>query len=182
MARIGTTFITGVLFAGAILLTGRSIASEEPAQQAAKPRRSGEPSAKVRITADDWFNTYYDELYFTGLGLGRGVHAYRNPAWHLLVRFAPRRDTEITVLDRYHDNPYRPSPTQLRQSRSGIVQPGDVKTFTTILLPHGPAFDVAPFAEWAQFVVDHDETTLVRVMTEFDNINHLRQTHWGLLQ
>ncbi|NOX55294.1 MAG: hypothetical protein GXP27_12825 [Planctomycetes bacterium] len=131
---------------------------------------------------DDWFNTYYEWLYHTGLGLGRGVHAFRNPAWDLLVRFAPRSGTEITVLDRYNDNPYRPSPTQLRQSWSGIVRAGDTKTFTTILLPHGPAFDVRQFADWARFVQDDDNTTLVRVTTEEDNINHLRRSHWVLLQ
>ncbi|NOZ24004.1 MAG: hypothetical protein GXP25_23245 [Planctomycetes bacterium] len=131
---------------------------------------------------DDWFNAYYEYIYYTGLGLGKGVHAYRNPAWDLLVRFAPRADTRITVQDRYEDNPFRTSPTMLRQSWAGIAKVGDVKTFTTILLPHGPAFDVTPYADWAQFVVDNDKTTLVHVRTEMDNMHHFQETHWVLLQ
>ena len=131
---------------------------------------------------EDWFNTYYEWIYFTGLGLGRGVHAYRNPAWDLLVRFAPRVETQVTVVDRYKDNPYRPSPTQLRQSWTGIVTPGDVKTFTTILLPHGPALDVVPYAEWARFVVYGDDVSLVHVTTEVDNMHEFRDNHWVLLQ
>jgi hypothetical protein len=86
------------------------------------------------------------------------------------------------VLDRYRDNPYRPSPTQLRQSWSGIVRDGDRRTFTTILLPHRPAFDVTPFAGWAKFLRDDDDTTLVRVTTESDDRNRLQRTHWVLLQ
>ncbi len=131
---------------------------------------------------DDWFNTYYEYIYFTGLGLGKGVHAYRNPAWDLLVRFAPRTECKLSVTDRYADNPYRPSPTQLRQSWTGIATPGLTLTFTSVLLPHGPAFDVRPFADWVEFPVDNDGTTLVRVKTEFDNLHHFRETHWVLLQ
>ncbi|MBT3376818.1 MAG: hypothetical protein HN742_09800 [Lentisphaerae bacterium] len=130
----------------------------------------------------DWFNTYYEYIYFTGLGLGKGVHAYRNPAWDLLVRFAPREDCELSVSDRFGDNPYRPSPTQLRQSWTGIATPGQTFTFTSVLLPHGPAFDVRPYADWIEFLVDNDDTTLVRVRTEFDNVHHFQSTHWLLLQ
>jgi len=130
----------------------------------------------------DWFNAYYEYIYFTGLGLGRGVHAYRNPAWDLLVRFGPREGTQITALDRYEDNPYRPSPTQLRQSWEGIVQAGDVKTFTSVLLPHVPAFDVTKYADWIEILADSDETTLVKVRTEFDHLHHFQEVHWVLLQ
>jgi len=131
---------------------------------------------------DQWFNTYFEWIYFTGLGLGKGVHAYRNPAWDLLVRFAPRDETRISVMSRYDDNPWRPCPTTLRQSWAGIVEPGDVKTFTTILLPHAPAHDVTPFADWAEFITDDDDTTLVRVRTETDDRNHRQSLHWVLLQ
>ena len=42
--------------------------------------------------------------------------------------------------------------------------------------------NVEPYAQWAQFVLDDDDTTLVRVTTEFDNLNHLQESHWLLLQ
>ena len=131
---------------------------------------------------DDWFNTYYEWIYFTGLGLGKGVHSFRNPAWDLLVRYAPREDTRITVLDRYEDNPYRTSGTQLRQSWTGIARAGETKTFTTILLPHPPNFDVTGYADWARFVVDDDNTTLVHAVVENDDTHHFREKYWVLLQ
>jgi len=131
---------------------------------------------------ENWFNAYYEWIYFTGLGLGKGVHSFRNPAWDLLVKYAPREDTRFTVLDRYEDNPYRTSGTQLRQSWTGIAQAGETKTFTTILLPHGPDFDVTGYADWARFVVDDDNTTLVNVTVENDNMHHLQEKHWVLLQ
>lgn len=58
----------------------------------------------------NWFNTYYDILLYTGLGLGRGCQAIRNPAWDLLIYFSPRPDYTLTVRDRYGENPYRNSP------------------------------------------------------------------------
>jgi len=66
----------------------------------------------------------------------RGVHAYRNPAWDLLVCFTPRTGRPQTVADRYNDNPYRCSPIQLRQTWSGMTRPGQAVTFATVLLPH----------------------------------------------
>ena len=70
------------------------------------------------------------------------------------------------MLDRYDDNPYRVSPIQLRQTWSGIIQRGQSRTFTTVLGPHVPAFDVnrgelEAFATAAQggapFPISHDQ-------------------------
>ncbi len=130
----------------------------------------------------DWFNTYYEWLYYTGLGLGNGVHSFRNPAWDLLVRFAPRDDMEINVLDRYADNPYRMSPTRLRQEWTGIVQAGETKTFTTVLLPHAPALQGEVYADMVKVLTDDDERTLVQVTTESDPGRKWQETHWLLLQ
>jgi len=127
---------------------------------------------------ETWFNTYYDQLYLTGLGLGRGVHAYKNPAWDLLVTFGAREGCRQTVLDRYDDNPYRVSPVQLRQVWSGIVKPDQTMTFTSVLLPHAPAFDVRPFSDWVQFLVDTDETTVVRVTCEWDAKHHFQPSYY----
>ena len=130
----------------------------------------------------DWFNTYYEWLYYTGLGLGRGVHSFRNPAWDLLVRFAPRADTEIKVLDRYAENPYRQSPTRLRQEWTGIVRAGETKTFTTVLLPHGPALTAAQYADAVKILTDNDGATLAQVTVELDAARGWKETHWLALQ
>ena len=89
---------------------------------------------------ENWFNAYYDDLYYTGLGLGRGVQAIRNPSWDLLVYFTPRPGRTHTVVDRYLENPYRCSPVQMRQVWSGMVRAGEELTFTSVLLPHAPTF------------------------------------------
>ncbi|MDA0837844.1 MAG: hypothetical protein O3B01_27695 [Planctomycetota bacterium] len=136
----------------------------------------------TRPEGDFWFNSYYEYLYHTGLGLGRGVQAYRNPAWDLLVKFAPREGMKYSVVDRFNDNPYRMSPVQLRQSWTGIIKHGETLTFTSLLHPHVPAFDVEPFAEWSKFLIDNDQTTMVRVKTENDPQNHLWYEHFLLLQ
>lgn len=131
---------------------------------------------------DDWFNTYYEWLYHTGLGLGNGVHSFRNPAWDLLVRFAPRADMELKVLDRYDENPYRLSPTRLRQEWMGIATAGQTLTFTTVLLPHAPALNVGKYADFAKILTDNDGATLVQVTTELDPARQWQETHWVLLQ
>lgn len=88
----------------------------------------------------NWFNSYYDQIYYTGLGLGRGVQAIRNPAWDLLIYFAPREGRRHVVVDRWWDNPYRNSPVQVRQVWSGMAREGEEIVFTSILLPHAPVF------------------------------------------
>jgi len=126
-----------------------------------------------------WFNAYYDQLYHTGLGQGRGIHAFRNPAWDLLVSFSPRKGYRQSLLDRYDENPYRNSPVRMRQSWAGIVKAGQVLTFTTVLLPHKPAFDVTPFAKRVEFLVDDNDNTLVRVQHDAGPLRREQlQTIW----
>lgn len=114
-------------------------------------------------SGDDWFNAYYDRLYHTGLGVGRGVHVWPNPAWDLMIAFAPRQDTAVGVDDRYDENPWRVSPVRLRQAWNGFVRSGERRTFVTALLPHPPAFDVRPFRERLDFRVDTEDGLLVSV-------------------
>lgn len=108
------------------------------------------------------FNAWYDTLYHTGLGVGRGVHAFPNPAWDLLIVFAPRAECEIRVDDRYDENPWRVSPVRLRQSWSGFVREGQSRTFVSVLLPHPPLFDVAPLRERVAIEVDAEHSLLLR--------------------
>lgn len=139
---------------------------------------------------ENWFNTYYDELYYTGLGLGRGVQAIRNPAWDLLVYFSPRPGRAHTVVDRTGENPYRGSPIQLRQVWSGLARAGDELSFTSILLPHAPTFTPAdliqPPADSAdspriEVLRDDDEVTAVKAISETDPWNKIRDETWVLL-
>jgi hypothetical protein len=130
----------------------------------------------------DWFNTYYDQLYYTGLGLGHGVMSFSNPAWDLLVRFSPRPNTQIKVLDRFAENPYRDSPTRLRQEWTGLARAGETKTFTTILLPHAPTLTPQDYADFIKILTDTATATVVQVTTETDPTHPTRETHLLLLQ
>ncbi len=139
---------------------------------------------------ENWFNAYYDDLYYTGLGLGRGVQAIRNPSWDLLVYFSPRPGRTHTVVDRYLENPYRCSPVQMRQAWSGMVRAGEEITFTSILLPHAPTFTpqdlLDPPADSKdpkriEVLRDDDQATVVKAVNETDPSHKIRFETWVLL-
>lgn len=139
---------------------------------------------------ENWFNAYYDDLWYTGLGLGRGIQAIRNPAWDLMVYFTPREGRKHTVQDRYIENPYRNSPIQMRQTWSGMVRAGQEITFTSILLPHTPTITpkdlLNPPADSKdpkriEVVRDDDGLTVVKAITELDPWNKIRFETWVML-
>ena len=139
---------------------------------------------------ENWFNAYYNQLYYTGLGLGRGVQAIRNPAQDLLIYFTPRPERRQTVLDRYLENPYRNSPIQLRQAWSGMVRAGQELTFTTVLLPHAPLMNPSslltppadsPDPRRIEVLRDEDNLTVLKVVSETDPVNKVRYETWVML-
>jgi len=139
---------------------------------------------------ENWFNAYYEEMYFTGLGLGRGVQSFFTPPWDLMVYFSPREGRKHTVDDSYAENPYRQSPIRMRQVWAGMTQPGQEITFTSVLLPHYPTFTprdlLQPPAEakdspHIEIVQDDDNLTVVKVITESDPNNRIRTEHWVML-
>jgi hypothetical protein len=139
---------------------------------------------------ENWFNTYFDQMYYTGLGLGRGVQAMRNPSWDLLVYFAPRPGRKHTVQDRFLENVWRAAPVQLRQVWSGMAQPGQEITFTTVLLPHVPSITPREFLEppadskdpkRIEIAHDDDGLTVVRATSEMDPMNKIRWETWVML-
>ncbi|MHB9131802.1 MAG: sugar-binding protein [Armatimonadota bacterium] len=138
----------------------------------------------------NWFNTYYDELYWTGLGLGYGVQSFQNPAWDMLVYFTPRADRKCTVQDDYLKNPYRLSPITLRQVWSGMARAGQELTFTTVLLPHAPMLSPKDLIEppagskdpaRIEVVRDDDHVTVLKVIYETDPVNKTRYETWLML-
>ncbi len=139
---------------------------------------------------DHWFNAYIEEMYFTGLGLGRGVQSFFNPPWDLLVYFTPRPERKHTVSDSYAENPYRQMPIRLRQSWAGMTRPGQEITFTSVLLPHGPMLAPkellvppaeAKYAPYIETIRDDEQVTVLKVITETDPNNRIRMEHWVCL-
>lgn len=134
----------------------------------------------------NWYNTYYQELYYTGLGLGRGVQVIQNPAWDLLAYFTPRPEYKQTMVDRFKENPYRDSPVQLRQLWSGMAKTGQEFTFTTVLLPHTPTMTPAdllnPPADAKdvpriEVVRDDNDVTVLKVISEAGGYNPRNVTY-----
>jgi hypothetical protein len=139
---------------------------------------------------EHWFNAYYDDLYYTGLGLGRGVQAIRNPSWDLLVYFTPRPGRTHTVADRYLENPYRCSPVQMRQVWTGMARAGEEITFTSVLLPHAPTFTPKDLLEppadskdpqRIEVLQDDDHVSVVKAISETDPWNKTRHETWMVL-
>jgi len=167
-----------------------------------KDRAKFETTMKVRLgpciqtrslgpeCGPNWFNAYYDELYYTGLGLGRGVQSIENPAWDLMVYFTPREGRKHTVVDRYLENPYRGSPVQLRQVWSGMARAGQEITFTTLLLPHVPTVRPSELIEppadsedpkRIEVVADGDDLTVAKLVSEIDPVHKFRYETWVML-
>jgi len=167
-----------------------------------KDRAKFETTMKVRIgpciqtrslgpeCGPNWFNAYYNELYYTGLGLGRGVQSIENPAWDLMVYFTQRQGRKHTVVDRYLENPYRGSPIQLRQTWSGMARAGQEITFTTLLLPHTPIIRPSELLEppldskdpkRIEVLTDGDDLTVVKLVSEMDPTNKIRYETWVML-
>lgn len=139
---------------------------------------------------ENWFNAYYDKLWYTGLGLGRGVQSIRNPSWDLLIYFSPRANRKHTVLDRYLENPYRNSPVQVRQVWSGMARAGQELSFTSVLLPHTPTMTpkdlLAPPPDskdptFLEIVHDDDGLTVVKAIAEMDSWNKIRFETWVMI-
>ena len=137
----------------------------------------------------NWFNTYYDQLWVSGL-YNNGGQATRNPSWDLLVYFSPRAHRRHDVVDRYADNPCRPSPVRVRQTWSGMARVGQTIVFTTVLLPHAPTFkptellDPPPGSKETQrltVAVDRDDLTVIQAVTEVDPWHKFRYENWIVL-
>jgi len=139
---------------------------------------------------EHWFNTYFDQLYYTGLGLGRGVQAIRNPSWDLLVYFTPRPGRKHTVQDRFLDNIWRNAPVQLRQTWSGMARAGQKLSFTSVLLPHVPTITPKHLIEpppeskeptWIEVARDDDSVTVVKAIAELDPLHKFRREIWVMI-
>ena len=138
----------------------------------------------------NWFNTYYDTLHYSSMGLGRETQTIRNPAWDLLIYFTPRENRKQTVLDRFAENAFRDSPTQLRQVWSGMARAGQEVTFTSVLLPHAPVADpglllVPPAGSLDQPRIevarDDDGLTVLKVIGEMDPFRPSKRETWIML-
>lgn len=114
----------------------------------------------------NWANTYVEHLFLSGLGLGRGVHRWKNPAWDLLVFHPPKDDCSLEIVDRFDEQPYRTLPVRLRYVWRGVARKGEQKHWTTLLLPHAPVPKPSALVEKIRVLADTLKLTALHVATD----------------
>ena len=117
-------------------------------------------------TGPHWANTYVENLFLTGLGLGRGFHRWKNPAWDLLVFHPPQKGCELEVVNRYDEQPFRQLPVRLRYVWRGMANKGERRHFTTLLLPHDPTPTPSDVVKGIEVLADTVDLTAIRAHTD----------------
>ena len=129
-----------------------------------------------------WANTYFDELRAASF-----PQPLKNPAYDLLVYFAPQPGRRLQVVDRSATDPRAADvPAQLRYLWQGITRAGQKLCFTQVLYPHTASLkrarSNAPGAVRAQdlvgtagadavdVLVDTAETTVLRFAFDKDRV------------
>ncbi len=110
-----------------------------------------------------WANTHIPWMLMTGLGLGRGVQRWLNPAWDLLIYFTPQPGRDYEVYDRSLENVWQAVPLRLSQRYRGLPKLGQPIHFTTLLWPHKPELDVDKYVNRIHILRDDPKVTGFRV-------------------
>jgi len=119
-----------------------------------------------------WANTYVENLFHSGLGIGGGVHRWKNPAQDLLVFHPPQPGCRLEIVDRFQEQPWRLLPTRLRYVWEGLARKGQKLHFTTLLVPHMPILKPSRLVEQVQVLADTPSLTVMSVV--LDDPRHRR--------
>lgn len=117
-------------------------------------------------SGDNWVNTYFDIMPYTGLGQGGGMHRWRNFHYDLLTYFVPRPNCELSVTDFTTHNRYMNAPLRTRYAWRGLAKEGQTLWFDSLLLPHPIKYqkpDPTPFAHGIQVLASDDDRTALMV-------------------
>ena len=110
-----------------------------------------------------WVNVNIPYVLRTGLGLGRGVARWLNPAWDLLIYFTPQPGRDYEVHDRSRENIWQAVPLRISQRWRGLPGTDGPVHFTSLLWPHKPVLEVAQYADRITVIEDNPQTTAFRV-------------------
>jgi len=114
----------------------------------------------------NWANTYVRNLFLSGIGQGRGVHRWKNPAWDVLVFHPPKKDCTLEIINRLDEQPWRLLPVRLRYAWEGMGRKGQRMHFTTLLLPHEPVWKPSELVEKISVLADTPDLTALHVATD----------------
>lgn len=112
-----------------------------------------------------WTNTYFDMMPYTGLGIGNGLHRWKNTTYDLLTYFVPRPGMDLTQSDFTSRNLFMNAPLRVRQTWRGLAKTGDTLTFDTLLIPHGVKYqqpDPSWVASTIKQIANTPQTTAVQ--------------------
>ncbi len=112
-----------------------------------------------------WTNTYFDSMPYTGLGMGNGLHRWKNTTYDLLTYFVPRPGMELTLSDFTSRNLFMNAPLRVRQTWRGLAKEGQTLVFDTLLVPHGVKYqqpDPSWLTQTLKQVANTEQTTAVQ--------------------
>ena len=113
----------------------------------------------------NWIDTWLNGHWYSG-----ALRLYPNPPWDLLLYYAPRQGTRLTV-----GNPAAAADTDIAQESAshrfrvtqyaweGDVRPGMRLQFVSVLLPHAPMRDATLLAESIQVLRDEPDLAAVAI-------------------
>lgn len=93
-------------------------------------------SRQMFSSGENWINTYFDFMPYTGLGQGSGMHYWKNYNYDLLTYFVPRAGMQLGLTDLTSHNLYMNAPLRVRQTWRGLAREGQKLFFDAVLLPH----------------------------------------------
>lgn len=115
----------------------------------------------------NWLNTWFTGHWF------QGVRLYDNPPWDLLIYYAPRPDTALTVTEPPSDTtlaePKGSALGKLKVTRyawEGDVRPSQRLQFVSLLVPHAPSADATPLAEVIHVLRDEPGLAVASITME----------------
>jgi len=110
-----------------------------------------------------WVNVNIPFLLNTGLGQGRGVCRWMNPAWDLLIYFTPQPGRDYEVYDRALENIWQAVPLRVSQRFRGLPEKQTPLHFTTLLWPHKPVLEAQQYAARIEVLADNPLLTALKV-------------------
>ncbi len=114
-----------------------------------------------------WTNTYFDTMPYTGLGIGNGLHRWKNATYDLLSYYVPRPGMELTQSDFTSRNLFMNAPLRVRQTWRGLAKEGQTLTFDSLHIPHMVKYqqpDPAWIAGTVQQLANTEQTTAIQYL------------------
>ncbi|MHB9133442.1 MAG: sugar-binding protein [Armatimonadota bacterium] len=123
------------------------------------------------VSGNNWVNSYFDMIPYTGLGQGGVDCRWKNGNYDLLTYCVPRPGAALTFADLTPQNPFMPAPLQIRQTWTGLAKQGQGLTFDTLLIPH-PVRPRLSDPSWVADTITPLSTDPQVTAVQYEMVNH----------